>query len=101
MGKQVYTHSNGLKRVTYRLLPCKADAMKNEPRGLLEIKDTLQSRIRPKSMLVYDGWTSTDAAVKRLGFKHAPPVVHELAYRDPETGFHTNDAESENNRIKH
>ena len=99
-GSQVFTHPNGLKRVTYRLLPCKEDAQKNEPRGLLEIKDTLHARVRPKSMLVYDGWTSTNAAVKQLGFQHAPPVVHEKAYRDNATGFHTNDAESENNRVK-
>ena len=33
-------------------------------------------------------------------FGRAPPVCHESAYRDVETGFHTNDAESENHRVK-
>ena len=29
-----------------------------------------------------------------------PPVKREKHFRDPSTGFHTNDAESENNRLK-
>ena len=43
---------------------------------------------------------STDSAVQAMGFRHAPPVVHEDKYRDAATGFHTNDAESENLRVK-
>ena len=62
--------------------------------------NTLQSRIAKGSFLVRDGWSSTDAAIKALGFKSAPAVVHENAYRDVKTGFHTNDAESENSRVK-
>ena len=27
-------------------------------------------------------------------------MVHETCFRDPTTGFHTNDAESENSRLK-
>ena len=97
---RVLTHPDGTKRVTYRLLPRKADAKKGTPRGFEEIRDTLQSRIAKGSFLVRDGWSSTDAAIKALGFKSAPAVVHENAYRDVKTGFHTNDAESENSRVK-
>ncbi len=38
--------------------------------------------------------------VNSLGYKSDPPVKHEKHFRDPSTGFHTNDAESENNRLK-
>ena len=34
-----------------------------------------------------------------LGMKHAPPVIHAKHWRDPETGNHSNDAESENARL--
>ena len=43
---------------------------------------------------------SACAAVRRLGYRHTRPVQHRVTFRDAETGFHTNDVESENNRIK-
>eukprot|EP00439_Symbiodinium_sp_Y106_P087449 s33_g54.t2 len=52
------------------------------------------------SFLVFDGWRATEKAVNSLGYTYAPPVKHEKHFRDPSTGFHTNDAESENNRLK-
>ena len=70
------------------------------PRGLQEISDTLATRIKKGTFLVHDGWTSTDSAIERLGYSHAPPVVHEKEYRDTSTGYHTNDAESENSRFR-
>ena len=39
-------------------------------------------------------------AVKKLGFRHAPAVNHSLGWRDTTTGYHSNDIESENARIK-
>ena len=66
-----------------------------------EISDTLATRISKGSRLVFDKWLSTEAAAKRLGYLHAPGVNHSDHWRDPATGFHTNDVESENNRIKH
>ena len=99
-GKAVYTHGNQLKRVTYRLLPAAGDAQDRKPRGVAELGDTIRERVRKGSFLVYDGWKSTDSAVQAMGFRHAPPVVHEDKYRDAATGFHTNDAESENLRVK-
>ena len=41
------------------------------------MKDTLESRIHNDTFLIYDGWTSTDAAAESLGYKHAPAVIHE------------------------
>jgi hypothetical protein len=35
-----------------------------------------------------------------LGYRHAPPVNHSVGYRDQSTGFHSNDFESENARLK-
>jgi hypothetical protein len=98
--KNPLTHANGGKRVTYRLLPRKSDAIDAMPRGLAEIKATLQSRVREGSFLVFDGWLSTRSAARALGYDCAPPVVHGDCYRGPATGFHTNDVESENARIK-
>ena len=60
----------------------------------------MKTHLKVKSKLVYDKWTGTVAAVKRLGFRHAPPVNHSVAFRDRKSGFHSNDVESENNRIK-
>ena len=60
----------------------------------------LKAHLKVKSKLVYDKWTGTVAAVNRLGFRHAPPVNHSVAFRDRASGFHSNDVESENNRIK-
>eukprot|EP00973_Karenia_brevis_P056034 7793949-Karenia_brevis.AAC.1 len=70
---KVYTHDNRMKMVAYRLLPLKADAKSHRPRGLLELKDTIQAHINKGSLLVYDGWTSTDSAARQLGYAAAPP----------------------------
>ena len=57
---------NSHKRVACRLLPRKTDAIEGTPRGLDEIKDTIETRIRKKSTLVLDGWTSTEHAVTEV-----------------------------------
>jgi hypothetical protein len=96
-----YTHENGLKRITYKFLPRRADALDGKPRGLGEIRKVLQERVHKHSFLVFDKWKATVAAVRDLGFQHAPPVNHSIGYRDRESGFHSNDVESENSRLKH
>ena len=50
---------------------------------------------------MFDQWKSTKAAAKKLGYEYAPPINHSLEFRDRQTGFHSNDIESENNRLKH
>ena len=99
-GKEVYTHENGKKRVTFRLLPKASEAADHKPRGLHEIESTLQMHVAKGSILVHDGWTATEAAVCSLGYQSPPGVKHDTGYRDVATGFHTNDAESENSRLK-
>ncbi|CAE7258973.1 unnamed protein product [Symbiodinium sp. CCMP2592] len=98
--KEIYTHDNGKKRITYRLLPSRKKAIKNKPRGFEEIQNTVEKHVAKGSYLVFDGWTATKKAVEALGYDYAPPVKHEKCFRDPATGFHTNDAESENGRLK-
>ena len=46
------------------------------------------------------GMEASKSVARRLGYNAAPPVVHEHNWRDPDTGFHTNDVESENARLK-
>ena len=98
--KECWTHGNGKKRFTFMLLPPAASAPRGKPRGLDSITQTLRLRVHPKSFLVFDKWRSTVGAVKRLGYKHADPIVHGREFRDRDTGFHSNDIESEFNRFK-
>ena len=82
-------------------MPRKDEAISNKPRGFEEIRDTIKARIRPGTILVFDKWLSTVKAVNRLGYKHPPAVNHSVEFRGRVTGFHSNDIESENNRLKH
>ena len=36
-----------------------------------------------------------------IGVQARPPINHSLEFRDRESGFHSNDIESENGRLKH
>ena len=40
------------------------------------------------------------SAIKELGYAHAPAINHGAEFRSRETGFHSNDIESEFNRLK-
>lgn len=99
--KKRFTHENGQKRFTFRFLPKRMEARDQKPRGLAEIRATLKAHVKQGSMLVFDKWKSTKAAAKALGFTYAPPVNHQVEFRDRVTGFHSNDIESENSRLKH
>ena len=100
-GKDVYTHGNGKKKFTFCFLPKRSEASHNKPRGLVEIKKTIQNHVVKGSNLIFDSWKSTVSAAKQLGFKSAPPVNHSIEFRNRTTGFHSNDIESENSRLKH
>ena len=99
-GTELFTHGNGLKKFTFRFLPKKSDAINGKPRGYEEIRDTLESRVRKGSIIVSDKWTSTTKAVHALGYRAPPAIDHGVEFRDRETGFHSNDIESENSRLK-
>ena len=99
-GKDVYTHKNHKKRVTFKLLPPHDLAMDGKTRGWKEIQDALKTRVHKGSSLVFDKWAGTIAACRRAGYTYNAPVNHSLGFRDRVSGFHSNDVESENNRMK-
>ena len=74
--------------------------MGGKTRGWKEIKEAFTTRLAKGSILVFDKWQATIAAAKRVGYKRCPPVNHSLCFRDRDSGFHSNDIESENNKIK-
>ena len=82
------------------MLPKPTRASDGKPRGTEAIKEQLRTHVRKGSTLVADGWKPTEKGVKALGYRMAPPVKHKDHFRDPLTGYHTNDAESEINRVK-
>ena len=45
-------------------------------------------------------WLATEKAVKDLKFKSAPSVNHSKGYRLVDSGWHSNDIESEFSRLK-
>ena len=101
-GSQVFTHANRLKRISFRLLPKKGDAKMGKPRGTEEISDTVKQCIaKGTKRAVTDCWRASGAAAKRqkLGGDKHKVVNHKKEWRNAD-GFHTNDVESENNRIK-
>ena len=99
-GKHRYTHDNRKKKFTFRMLPKKTEAIRGKPRGVAEIKKCLDSRIHRKSFLIFDKSSYGEKAAKQMGYRHAPAVNHGTGWRDFKTGFHSNDAESENARFK-
>ena len=62
-------------------------------------QNTVEMHVAKGSYLVFDGWTAAKQAVEALGYDYTPPVKHKKCFRDPATGFHTNDAESENGSL--
>ncbi|CAK0803831.1 unnamed protein product, partial [Prorocentrum cordatum] len=100
-GAEKWTHGNGKKRFAWRFLPPRYNAERSKSRGFEEIRKTIEQHVAKKSILVFDGCPSSLAAAEDLGFRRAPPVVHEVGWRDVETGWHSNDIESENNRLTH
>ena len=99
-GKKRYTHSNGLKRIAFEWLPSKELAPKGGPRGSRSMKGVVKRHVKQKSFCVFDGWFVSKALCVSLGYKHAPPAKHDAGWRDRRTGYHSNDAESENARLK-
>lgn len=98
--KRCYTHGNGLKRFTFTILPKPALAKDGKSRGTASMKMALTKCISKKAFAVHDAWKASSAAIAQLGYKSAPPVNHSAGWRDPKTGFHSNDIESEFSRLK-
>ena len=99
-GNTRFTHGNRRKRLAFRFLPRASEALDEKPKGVAEIRKTLRSHIHKDSILVFDGWKPTEQAADLENFDHVPPIIHNIEFRDRETGFHSNDIESENKRLK-
>ena len=100
-GTTTYSHANKMKRFAWKILPSKGEAVDGKPRGTAEIRDAMVEHIKKGSKLVFDGWLASTSAAAEANYQHAPPVVHDVNWRDAETGWHSNDIESEFNRFKH
>ena len=59
-----------------------------------------QSCIAKQAFVVHGAWKASTAAIKSLGLKAAPPINRSTGWRDANTGFHSNDIESEFSRLK-
>ena len=64
------------------------------------MKNVLASKVKKHSFLVHDKWLATEKAVKDLGYASAPSVNHARGFRLVESGWHSNDIESEFARVK-
>ena len=99
-GGQKKSHKNHTKRIAMTLLPRKADAPENKPRGKESLLKVMQKHLMKKSLTVADDWTATPVAVKAAGSIVKGTVNHTKNWRNPDTGVHSNDAESEFARFK-
>lgn len=97
---EVFTHKNQTKRVAAVLLPASRNALQGKPRGTQQLKKVIKHHIKPGTKPVTDGWAPSASAVNSLGhFEEHAVVNHSKEWRN-EDGYHTNDIESENNRLK-
>ena len=94
------THGHGNKRVHLSLLPQVADAPEHKPRGAASLAQKMHDAILSGTFVVSDEWAATAPAVQSCGLRLEGQVSHEHSFRDPESGIHSNDIESEFARFK-
>ena len=94
------SHKLGNKRISMGLLPRAADAPDGKPRGTKSLTPVLRERVAKGSAIVADKWRATEAAAKKANLKVKGTVNHNKGFRNPVTGVHTNDVESEFARLK-
>ena len=94
------SHTDGTKRVAMALLPRKVDAPQGMPRGAVSLTQIMAKHIKPGSRLVADEWTATPKAARNNNLPMEGTVNHSNNWRNPSTGVHSNDAESEFARLK-
>ena len=94
------SHRDHTKRIALTLLPRKADAPKGKPRGKDSLLKVMKKYLKTESLFVADEWTATPPAVNAAGSTMKGTCNHSAHWRDPVTGIHSNDAESEFARFK-
>ena len=95
----LWTAANKLKRISFTWLPDSLRTATGKARGTDEMAATLKLTVREQSLVVHDGWPSTQAALNALNYKQAPAVNHITGFRelteDQRSGWHSNNVESE------
>ena len=94
------THDNLKKKFTFKWLPSPAMAPPTGSRGTESMKTVLASRVKHGSFVVHDKWLATEKAVRELKYAGAPAVNHAQGFRSVESGWHSNDIESEFGRLR-
>jgi len=76
------------------------DAPEGKPRGKESLLAVMKEHLLETSLFVADDWSATPGAVEAAGSTMKGTVNHTDNWRDPQTGIHSNDAESEFARFK-
>ena len=100
LGGAKKSHKDHTKRISMSLLPRKSDAPRTGPRGKESLLKTMRERLKTESLYVSDEWASTPGAVEAAGSSMLGTCNHSKSWRNPITGIHSNDAESEFARFK-
>ena len=82
------------------LLPDEAEAPEGKPRGTQSLAAAMSRAIADGSWIVSDEWKASGPAVQRAGLNMEGQVCHVDTFRNPATGVHSNDIESEFAKFK-
>ena len=83
-----------------QLLPTKSQAPEGKPQGAKSLAQMIINGLMDGTLIVVDEHPSTPSAADQAGFTIDGRVCHRKEFRNPATGVHTNDVESEFARFK-
>ena len=93
-------HAMRNTRIAIAVLPPPAEALDGKPRGTSSLAQILSRYIKHNTDAVADKWGATAPALRQAGRGLRGQVNHDQNWRDPITGYHSNDIESEWGRFK-
>ena len=94
------SHASSDERVHLSLLAERSVAPDQKPREEKSIAQAMHDAILAGSRLVSDEWRATPVAARRADLEMEGTVNHSKTFRDPDTGVHSNDIESEFGRFE-
>lgn len=94
------SHLKGDKKVFLSLLPDARDAPYGKPRGKVSLSNAMAECLGPHTPFVSDEWSATGPAAIMANVPEYGRCNHSKSYRNPRTGVHSNDIESEWSRFK-
>lgn len=94
------SHKLKNKRVFMKMLPKAEDALAQKPRGKETLAQAMLECLSKDCHLVADEWLATPPAAIAAGQQLMGSCNHSRNYRNPATGVHSNDIESEWARFK-